>query len=135
MERLNRWKEVSGGYVESTVSEFAADFRGQISEKPIEFLQNMIDFSGDVIEEYVNALFDGIAYSTYLDEIDIALLERMFEKYGYDYENERAKIICRIIERCKDVSWSDVVIEMLIDIAENHKNPKQGESYIISTDM
>ena len=44
----------------------------------------MLDFDGEVIEEYVNALFDGIAYSEHLDEIDITLLERMFEKYGYD---------------------------------------------------
>ena len=69
----------------------------------------MLDFGGEVIEEYVNALFDGIAYSEHLDEIDIMLLERMFEKYGYDYENERAKMICRIIERRKDVLWSDAV--------------------------
>lgn len=108
-ERTDHWKEVKGGFIESTVFEFVADFRGRVSEKPIEFLQNMLDFGGEVIEEYVNALFDGIAYSEHLDEIDIMLLERMFEKYGYDYENERAKMICRIIERRKDVLWSDAV--------------------------
>ena len=43
-------------------------------------------------------------------------------------------MICRIIEKRKDVSWSDAVIEMLIDIAGNHKNPKPGESCIVSND-
>ena len=133
-ERTDHWKKVKGGFIESTVFEFASDFRGRVSEKPIEFLQNMLDFDGEVIEEYVNALFDGIAYSEHLDEIDIMLLEKLFKKYGYDYENERAKMICRIIERRKDVSWSDAVIEMLIDIAENHKNPEPEESCIVFND-
>ena len=133
-ERTDHWKEVKGGFIESTVFEFASDFRGRVSEKPVEFLQNMLDFDGEVIEEYVNALFDGIAYSEHLDEIDIMLLEKLFKKYGYDYENERAKMICRIIERRKDVSWSDAVIEMLIDIAENHKNPEPEESCIVFND-
>lgn len=132
--RTGRWKAVKGGFIESTVFEFATDFRGRVSEKPVEYLQNMLDFDGEVIEEYVNALFDGIAYSEHLDEIDIMLLERMFKKYGYDYESEKAKMICRIIERRKDVSWSDAVLEMLIDIAGNHKNPKPGESCIVSND-
>lgn len=133
-ERTNHWKEVKGGFIESTVFEFASDFRGRVSEDPTEFLQNMLDFDGEVVEEYVNALFAGIAYSEHLDEIDITLLEKMFEKYEYDYEKERAQIICRIIEKRKDVSWSDAVIEMLIDIAGNHKNPKPGESCIASND-
>lgn len=132
--RTGRWKAVKGGFIESTVFEFASDFRGRVSEKPIEFLQNMLGFDCEVIEEYVNALFDGIAYSEHLDEIDIMLLEKLFKKYGYDYENERAKMICRIIEKRKDVSWSDAVIEMLIDIAENHKNPEPEESCIVFND-
>lgn len=133
-ERTDHWKKVKGGFIESTVFEFASDFRGRVSEKPIEFLQNMLGFDCEVIEEYVNALFDGIAYSEHLDEIDIMLLEKLFKKYGYDYENERAKMICRIIEKRKDVSWSDAVIEMLIDIAENHKNPEPEESCIVFND-
>lgn len=133
-ERTDHWKEVKGGFIESTVFEFASDFRGRVSEKPVEFLQNMLDFDCEVIEEYVNVLFEGIAYSDYLDEIDITLLEKLFEKYEYDYEKERAQIICRIIEKRKDVSWSDAVIEMLIDIAGNHKNPKPGESCIVFND-
>lgn len=133
-ERTDHWKKVKGGFIESTVFEFASDFRGRVSEKPIEFLQNMLGFDCEVIEEYVNALFDGIAYSEHLDEIDIMLLEKLFKKYGYDYENERAKMICRIIGKRKDVSWSDAVIEMLIDITGNHKNPKPGESCIVSND-
>lgn len=133
-ERTNHWKEVKGGFIESTVFEFASDFRGRVSEKPAEFLQNMLDFDGEIVEEYVNALFDGIAYSEHLDEIDITLLEKMFEKYEYDYEKERAQIICRIIEKRKNVSWSDAVIKMLIDIARNHKNPKTRESCIASND-
>mgnify|MGYP000721306629 FL=1 len=67
---------MKGGFIESTVFEFATDFRGRVSEKPVEFLQNILDFDGEVIEEYVNALFDGIAYSEHLDEIDIAFLEK-----------------------------------------------------------
>lgn len=133
-ERTNHWKEVKGGFIESTVFEFASDFRGRVSENPTEFLQNMLNFDGEVVAEYVNALVDGIAYSEHLDEIDITLLEKMFEKYEYDYEKERAQIICRIIEKRKDVSWSDAVIEILIDIARNHKNPKPGESCIVSND-
>src|SRR5699024_6522095 len=62
-ERTDHWKKVKGGFIESTVFEFASDFRGRVSEKPIEFLQNMLGFDCEVIEEYVNALFDGIAYS------------------------------------------------------------------------
>lgn len=133
-ERSNHWKEVKGGFVESTVFEFSSDFRDQVSKKPTEFLQNMLDFNDEIIEEYVDALFAGIAYSEHLEEIDITLIKKLFEKYKYDYENERAKLICRIIEKHKDVSWSDSVIEMLIDIAGNHKNPKPGESCIVSTD-
>ena len=132
--RSDYWKEVKGGFIESTVFEFASDFRERVSENPTEFLQNMLDLENEVIEEYVSALFDGIAYSEHLDEINIKLLEKIFEKYRYDYETERAKTLCYITRRCKDVSWSDAVIEMLIDIAENHKNPKPGESCIASND-
>ena len=129
--KTNHWIEVKGGVIQSTVLQFASDFRGRVSENPIEFLHNMLEFDGEVIEEYVDALFDGIAYSEHLSEINIVFLEKMFEKYKYDYESERAKIICRIIEKHKEVSWSEGTITILIDIAEKHKNPMPGENAFV----
>jgi len=48
----------------------------------------------------------------------------MILRYSYDYTSYRAKYICTLIEKKMDGEWSQSILDILKDIAMNHKDPK-----------
>lgn len=119
----SHWKEVSGGFVESSIEEFARSFSNAISEEPVRMLNMVLLNKSEILEEYIDSLFSGVAYSKDLDKVPIELLEAMFFRYSYNYASHRAGYICSIIEK-KNEGWSQTVLDILKDIANNHNNPE-----------
>ncbi|MDO5519780.1 MAG: hypothetical protein Q4G58_04730 [bacterium] len=118
-----KWKEVEGGFVESTKEEFSSSFKEFVSDNPEEILKYMLSIEREISDIYIDCLFDGIAYSSHLDEVEDDLIESMFNKYSYDYKSYRAVTICRIVEKKKNVRWSQRTFDIIKDIAKNHENP------------
>ncbi|MGB7604492.1 MAG: hypothetical protein WBL93_03350 [Lutisporaceae bacterium] len=123
----SRWKEVAGGFIESSIEEFARSFSNAVSEEPIRMVNLVLSNKEEILDVYIDSLFSGVAYSKALDNVPIEMLETMILRYPYDYTSHRADYICSLIENRKNVEWSQKVLDILKDIAINHKNPEIGK--------
>jgi len=86
-----------------------------------------------ILDEYIDSLFIGVAYSKDLDNVPVELLETMILSFPYDYDSYRANYICIMIESRKNTKWSQRILDILKDIAINHKNPEIGKPNVTST--
>lgn len=126
-----RFKKVDGGFIESTQREFAESLEYTIKKEGTPFLEYILTIDLPISNIFVQHIYSAVAYSEHLDEIDTAIIEKLIEKFGYDYEDHRAMSIIRILEKRKDVEWSEMTLSALFDIALNHKNPELGKPSIV----
>ncbi|MDU2680616.1 MAG: hypothetical protein E7C50_01905 [Clostridium sp.] len=133
-DRRSRWVEVKGGFVESSIEEFASELRDAVSKEPERFINLILDNSFSINDVYVDALFSGITYSENLEEVNNKILERLILTYKYDYEGYRAKYICDMVRKKDSGEWSYEILDILKDIALNHINPKIDEPNVTSPD-
>ena len=115
------WKEVDGGYVESSLEMFARDFQEAVKKEPTEMIKMVIDHKKEVVDTFIDSMFAGVEYSEVIDHVEPPLLEKMFRIFPCDMENYRASYFCGIIAKTKTYSWSADVIDKLKEIAVNHK--------------
>lgn len=118
------WREVPGGFVDSSIEEFASSFSSVVSEEPERMIKLVLSHKSEVLDAYIDSLFSGVAYSENLDSVPLELLECLILSYPYDYISYRANYICEIIEKRNNDKWSQKVLDILKDIAVNHKNPE-----------
>ncbi|TWH46788.1 hypothetical protein [Sporomusa sp. KB1] len=123
----SRWKEVPGGFIESSIEEFAGSFSNAVSEEPERMINLVLSHKEEILDAYIDSLFSGVAYSKALDNVPVELLEAMILSYPYDHISYRANYICAIIEKRSSEKWSQRVLEILKDVAINHKNPEIGK--------
>ena len=128
--RANKnWKEVDGGFIENTEYQLSLAFQNRVSEDPLRFINLFLenDIKNDV---YVDSLFSGIYPSKV--QIPTEQIEKLILKYGYNLETQRAISICRII-RNHSGNWSDEILNIIADIAINHKDPILNKPNITSS--
>jgi hypothetical protein len=130
----SRWKEVPGGFIENSIEEFARTFSNAVSEEPKRMINLVLSYKDKVLDVYVDSLFSGVAYSKALDNVPVELLETMIMTYPYDYTSYRANYICSLIRNRKNVKWSQEVLNILKDIAVNHKNPEIGKPNVTNNE-
>ncbi|MEC0986407.1 hypothetical protein [Bacillus safensis] len=130
----SRWIEVPEGFISSSIEEFASSFSKAVSEEPERMINLVLLNKEKVLESYVDSLFSGVASSKALSNVPVELLEKMILTYPYDYTSYRANDICSIIRDRKKVKWSQGILDILKDIAINHKNPELGESNITNNE-
>lgn len=123
----HNWKEVEGGFIESSLREFSSSFSNAVSKEPIRMIELILEKGNNILEEYILSLYSGIHSSEKIDDIPNELIEKIFEKYPCDNISQNALYACWIIEKKKDVNWSDKTIQMLKDIAINHTDPILGK--------
>lgn len=114
-------------FVDNSISGFSDSFRKAVSEEPRRLIELVIQHKDEVFVEYIDALFSGVAYSEHITEIPSEILEKMVLIFSYDYTSYRANYICEIISKKSDDVWSLSIMEILVDIAINHKNPEIGQ--------
>lgn len=131
--RNSKWTEVKGGFIESSIEEFAMSFRTAIENDPKRFLNLMLEIT-DIHEEFIDEFFSALAYNKKLCNLCIEDLEKVIFKFKYNYDSYRAGSICRIIENCKTSSWSREIINIISDIAVNHTNPSEGQVIVSNKD-
>ena len=131
-DRWSRCVEVKGGFVESSIEEFANELRDAVSKEPERFINLILNNSFSIDDVYVDALFCGITYSENLEEVNNEVLERLILTYKYDYEGYRARYICDMVSKKDNGKWSHEILDILKDIALNHINPKIDEPNVMS---
>jgi len=133
-KRASPWKEVSGGFIESSISSFSSSFSNAVSEEPERMVKLMLSYEGVILDTYIDSLFSGVAHSINLKSIPFRLLESMILKYSFDYISFRARDICTLIENSGEVEWSQEILDILKDIVIYHKNPEIGKPNVTSSE-
>ncbi len=119
-DRRSRWVEIKGGFVESSIEEFANELREAVSKEPERFINLILDNSFSINDIYVDALFSGITYSEFsgitysekLEEVNNEILERLILTYKYDYEGYRTRYICDIVRKKDNGEWSYEILDI-----------------------
>ena len=133
-DRRSRWVEVKGGFVESSIEEFASELRDAVSKEPQRFINLILDNGLNINNVYVDALFSGIAYSERIEEVNNKILEKLILTYKYDYEGYRARYICDMVRKKDNGEWSYRILDILKDVALNHINPTNDKPNVTSQD-
>lgn len=131
-KEIHNWKEVKGGFVESSLREFAISFSTITSNEPKRMLDLVLNNSAIILAEFIDSFYSGLQNSEKLNEITTELIEELFKKFPCDNASLRAKSICWILEKREDTNWSDETLELLKYIAINHIDPVLGEPNIIN---
>lgn len=130
----SNWKEVPGGFQESSTESFSSSFNNVVSKEPERMIQLILSYRGLISDIYIDSLFSGVAHSENLNDVSSKLLEKMILKYLYNYTSYRANYICMIIEKKENIEWSQQIIDVLKDIAINHNNPENGKPTVTSNE-
>lgn len=133
-KNTSRWKEVSGGFVESSIESFSSSFSNAVSEEPERMIQLMLSCNDTILDIYIDSLFSGVAYSKTLKNVPLNMLEEMILKFSFDFTSYRASSICTIIENSGRSEWSQEILDFLKDIAIYHINPEIGKPNVTNNE-
>ena len=121
----SHWKEVDGGFIESSLSMYVGDFQDAVRNKPVDMIKMVIENKAYVIPAYIDAMYSGAEFSEEFEQVEKELWEQMFSEFPCDMKSHRAVYFCGIIEKAKIYSWSDEVIEELKEIAINYEGGEE----------
>ncbi|WP_394903687.1 hypothetical protein [Clostridium butyricum] len=130
----HNWKEVPGGFIESSIQQFASDFRSAVSLEPERMIKLTLGLKDKILDQYIYSLFSGVASSNKIKDISVQLLEEMIKTYPCDNNSLIAEEVCLIIENKKTSRWSKEVLDILKRIAIEHTNPKLEKPNVTSND-
>ena len=118
----HKWIEVEGGFIESTLVQFAASFRFAVAENPREMINLVLENQNLILEDYIDSLFSGIASSKKIEEVPLEDVESLFSRYVHVSDSERAKYVCWIVKARKSENWSARTLEILKEIIKCDSN-------------
>lgn len=133
-KKESHWREVPGGFIENSIEEFARSFNSVVSENPEEMLRLVLSQEKNIDDSFIDALFSGIAYSNLLIGIDKELIEKVILRYKCKHDSYRASYICTIMEKKKHTAWSKEIIDVLLDIAINYRDPEDNNRDVTNSD-
>jgi len=117
-----RSKEVVGGFVDSSLKQFASSFEHAASKEPERMMNLLLSESRQVPEEYITAMLNGVSRSESIKDIPLSLLEAAILKFNSSAARHSKSNVCRIIEERSKEEWSQSVIDVLIDIVLNDRS-------------
>lgn len=119
-------------FVDNSISGYSQNFKNAVSKNPNKFIELFIQHKESILPDYVDPLFNGVAYSPKIEGVPTQLLEKMILTFSYNNNPQRAKDICEIIQKKSGKSWSTSIIDVLQDIANMHENPEFYQNIINS---
>lgn len=131
-KKNSNWKEVPGGFIESSIEQFSISFRNAVTENPERMINLILSMNESIEEIYIKSLFEGIAYSDYINSISNDLIESIILKYPCFDDYNRANSILTIIKKKENIKWSKKILDIIIDIAGSYKDSANENSNIIS---
>lgn len=123
----HNWKEVEGGFIESSLREFSASFSSVTSNEPNRMINLVLNNKKIIIDDYIDSLYSGLQMSEKLNEVPNKKIEELLKEFPCDNISYRANSICWIIEKKKNTNWSEETLNIIKNIAINHCDPKLGK--------
>ncbi|MBB6452774.1 hypothetical protein HNQ94_001220 [Salirhabdus euzebyi] len=124
------WKEVKGGFIESSINQFSSSLSNVAAKEPKRMILLVLSINEIIHDTFVDALYNGISMSEHLNTVPANLIERLLERYPPNNESSRASSICHIVTEHIEKQWSVYVLEIIKDIAINHLNPEIGKPVV-----
>ena len=109
-------------FVDYSRQGFSDSFEEVVQENPERFIALVIENKKDVFDEYIIALFRGVAYSKKLKDVSSRLLERMILSFEYSHQHAIANYICEIIKKRSDIQWNIDILNIVVDLATNYQH-------------
>lgn len=122
--RNSNWKEVDGGFIESSIEMYSGDFQSAVKDEPQKMVEAVLEHKNDVIPIFINSIYSGIALSEKINQVNQELLEQMFNAFPCSDDTSRFKYFCDIIANAKIYTWSSDVIDLLKDIVLNYEEDR-----------
>lgn len=117
---------------ESSIEQFSTGFRQFAEMNPKSVVEELLVRELDINVVYIDSVFAGISNVKETDVLPLDLFEQLVKKYGYDYDSYRAANICEYVEKINAMDCSDYLLQVVIDIAKNHKNPDIDKPVVTS---
>lgn len=133
-KKSTRWTEVYGGFIENSLESFSDTFRGVVSKNTVEMIELVLSNKDTILEGFIDSWLSGIAYSDSIENISDDLLKKVLLCFPYDDKSQRARYFTDIIEKRSDIIWPQEILNTLIEIAINHKDPELGSPNITNKD-
>ena len=115
------WKEVNGGFIESSLELYSSDFSSAVKADPESMIRLVLENKEDIVPIYIDSMYSGAEFSERIDEVSQQTWEEMFRMFPCDMESHRASYFCGILEKTKHYIWSSNVLTQLKEIAINYK--------------
>ena len=125
-----RWKEIPGGFIESTVEEFSRSFENVVSTSPTEYLELVLNNYHSILPAYIDSLLVGISRSGLLTSISPDLIEKILLIEDCSLTTYRGNTICEIIKKHEYTEWSQEIVDLVSNIAINHINPEKDKPIV-----
>jgi len=106
---------------------YVSNFRNAVSRDTEEMIQLVLDHKDNILPDFIDSLFSGVAFSENIRKVPIEIIERMFREFPGDMETERDCYFSIIVDKLRNASWSFDVINQLKEIALNHKESEPKE--------
>lgn len=126
------WKETDHGFIESSVSAFAEDFREVVKDDPIEMIKMVIENKENIMPVYVDEMFLGAKCSKCFEVIEKNLWEQMFHEFPSGMKGHRALYFCDIIKEADIYDWSREQIDKLKEIIVCYEEGETIKDYRVS---
>lgn len=123
----HNWKEVDGGFIESSIREFLSSFSSVTSNEPNRMINLLLNNKEIIINDYIDSLYSGLNMSEKLNDVPNEKVEELLKEFPCNNISYRANSFCWIIEKKKDTNWSVDTINIIKDIAINHRDPELGK--------
>lgn len=117
-----QWKEVEGGFIESSLELYARDFQAAVSSNIVDMINMVLSVKKEKIDKiYINSLFYGASMAESINDVEVTVWEKLFSRFPY-YENpDIAFPFCEIIRKVEFNSWSKNTVRQLFEIASDYE--------------
>ena len=120
-------------FVDYSRQGFSDSFENVVQEDPERYITLVIENKNDVFDEYIIALFRGVANSKKLKDVSSGFLEKMILSFEHKYKLSIASYICEIIKRRSDIQWSTEILNILVDLATNFQHTALNQDKELDT--
>lgn len=120
-------------FVDYSRQGFSDSFENVVQEDPERYITLVIENKNDVFDEYIIALFRGVANSKKLKDASSGFLEKMILSFEHKYKLSIASYICEIIKRRSDIQWSTDILNILVDLATNFQHTALNQDKELDT--
>lgn len=113
----SRWKETEGGYIDSSLQEFASSFRNFCEKNLVAVAEMLNSMQTKIPDQYIDVFFSVFSSSSELKNFEQNLIESLILTYCSDLTGYRAKSVCEIFIKVPENEWTQELKLLMFKIA------------------